>query len=135
LAKVKQSMLAAALNAQLASVVDILNRYAIPRLFSYNTFQGVIVFPKFKIGSVVAPDLKELGEYIGKLAGAKMPLFPDIETENFLRRAGGLPETTEEDPLRQERIDSTKATKPTTGGDPNADPNNDPEDPSSGAGK
>ena len=132
LAKVKQSMLAAALNAQLASVVDILNRYAIPRLFAYNTFQGLVAFPKFKVGSVVAPDLKELGEYVGNLSGSKMPLFPDIDLENFLRRSGGLPETTEDDPLREDRIAATAKTQKTTGGDPNADSNDpeaDPEDP------
>src|SRR5690606_7784945 len=94
LAKVKQSMLSASLDAQLNSICDIFNRYAIPRLFSFNTF-NITKFPTIVSGSVVAPDLKELGDYIRALSGSKMPLFPDIDLENHLRRIADLPETSE----------------------------------------
>ena len=91
LAKVKESMLATCLDAQLKSIVDILNRTAVPRLFSYNTFPGITDYPQFQTGTVVAPDLKELGEYIKSLTGSQMNMFPDDELENFLRGVAGLP--------------------------------------------
>ncbi|MDD4112693.1 MAG: hypothetical protein PHC56_06635 [Herbinix sp.] len=69
LAKVKQSMLSASLDAQLLSVCDIFNRYAIPRLFALNTF-NIVDYPQLKAGSVVAPDLKELGNYVSALSNS-----------------------------------------------------------------
>jgi hypothetical protein len=113
LAKVKQSMLSASLDAQLNSVCDILNRYAIPRLFALNTF-NVTKLPTIASGSVVAPDLKELGDYIKALSGSKMPLFPDIDLENHLRRIADLPETTEEDVNRESRISRSSQSNNTT---------------------
>lgn len=99
LAKVKQSMLSASLDAQLGGICDIFNRYAIPRLFKLNTF-SVTEYPTISCGSVVAPDLKELGDYVSALSGARMNLFPNIDLENHLRRIAGLPETSEDDPSR-----------------------------------
>lgn len=109
LASVKQSLLATALDAQLEGVCEIMNRYAIPRLVDLNTFPGITGYPKFKCDSVVAPDLTSLGTFIGKLAGAKMPLFPDLDLENYLRTICGFPLTTEDAPCRNslEAEDST----------------------------
>jgi hypothetical protein len=100
LAKVKQSLLATSLDSQLEGVCEILNRYAIPRLIDLNTFPGITGYPKFTCESVVAPDLNELGNFIGKLAGAKMPLFPDLDLENHIRTVCGFPLTTEDAPCR-----------------------------------
>jgi phage gp29-like protein len=110
LAKVKQSMLAASLNAQLNSICDIFNRYAIPRLFALNTF-NVKELPTITNSSVVAPDLKELGDYISRLSGSKMPLFPDIDLENHLRRVADLPETEVDDEERMDRIERSGENK------------------------
>lgn len=96
LAKVKQSLLATALDAQLSNICDVLNRYAIPRLIALNTFPNITGYPQFECDSVVAPDLNELGNFIGKLSGAKMPLFPDIDLENYLRDVVNFPRTTED---------------------------------------
>jgi len=126
LAKVKQSMLAASLQSQLNGVAEVLNRYAIPRLIAMNTFQGLTGTPEFKVSSVVTPDLKELGDYIKALAGAKMPIFPDLDLENYLRRVANLPETSEEDENREAQL-SRSATTPTP--DPNADPTDPNADP------
>lgn len=127
LAKVKQSLLATALDAQLTNICGVLNRYAIPRLLALNTFPGITGYPAFECDSVVAPDLNELGNFIGKLAGAKMPLFPDIDLENYLRDIASFPRTTEDAPCHQVAEDSGS----------NDDPNGssgvikDPQDPSS----
>ena len=102
LAKVKQSLLATALDAQLNNVCSILNRYAIPRLIALNVFPNITGYPKFVCDSVVAPDLNELGNFISKLAGAKMPLFPDIDLENHIRDLAGFPSTYEDAENRKE---------------------------------
>ena len=104
LAKTKESLLAAALDAQLANVVDILNEIAIPRLFALNTFTGLSGFPKFKVTSVIAPNLTDLGNFIKALSGAKMPLFPDVDLENYLRRMVNFPEVNEDDEERQTQL-------------------------------
>ena len=104
LAKTKESLLAAALDAQLANVVDILNEIAIPRLFALNTFTGLSGFPKFKVTSVITPNLTDLGNFIRALSGAKMPLFPDIDLENYLRRMVNFPEVNENDEERQTQL-------------------------------
>lgn len=116
LAKVKQSLLATALDAQLNDVCGVLNRYAIPRLIGLNSFPGITGFPKFKVSSVVAPDLTELGNFISKLAGAKMPLFPDLDLENHIRQAAGLPLTSEDAEARERAISA--AEKSTTSEEP-----------------
>ena len=108
LAKTKESMLAAALDAQLANVVDILNEIAIPRLFALNTFTGLTGLPKFKVTSVITPNLTELGNFIKALSGAQMPLFPDIDLENYLRRLVNFPEVAEDDPERVEQLSGNK---------------------------
>lgn len=91
LAKVKQSLLATALDAQLQDVCGVLNRYAIPRLIALNSFPGISGYPKIVAGSVTAPDLNELGSFIGSLSGAGMQLFPDENLENHIRQSAGLP--------------------------------------------
>ena len=132
LAKTKESLLAAALDAQLANVVDILNEIAIPRLFALNTFTGLSGFPKFKVTSVITPNLTDLGNFIKALSGAKMPLFPDIDLENYLRRMVNFPEVNEDDNERQTQLanaslQTEKANqKPTENG--KKEPENKPEE-------
>ena len=112
LAKTKESMLAAALDAQLANVLDILNDIAVPRLFALNTFTGLSGLPKFKVTSVIAPNLTELGNFIKALSGANMPLFPDIDLENYLRRLVNFPETSVEDEERNAQLANTTTKQP-----------------------
>lgn len=104
LAKTKQSILAAALDAQLANVVEILNTVAVPRLFALNTFKNLTDYPKFKVTSVISPDLQELGGYITALANAQMPLFPDIDLENYLRRLVQFPDVTSDEQAREDQL-------------------------------
>lgn len=132
LAKTKESLLAAALDAQLANVVDILNEIAVPRLFALNTFTGLSGFPKFKVTSVITPNLTDLGNFIKALSGAKMPLFPDLDLENYLRRMVNFPEVNEDDEERQTQLEAASlATKESTDPAVNNDPDN-PKDPNLG---
>ena len=132
LAKTKESLLAAALDAQLANVVDILNEIAIPRLFALNTFTGLSGFPKFKVTSVITPNLTDLGNFIRALSGAKMPLFPDIDLENYLRRMVNFPEVNEDDEERQTQLASasiqTEEANPKPQENDKKEPENKPEE-------
>ena len=108
LAKTKQSLLAATLDAQLADVVDIINTYAVSRLFALNWFPNITGLPKITCSSVVAPDLNELGNYIKALSGSQMPLFPNIDLENYLRMVAKLPLVKEDDESRQSAKQQTQ---------------------------
>ena len=105
LANVKKSLLAAALDAQVNSIVSVFNRYAIPRLFALNPFPGIVEFPTIQASPVDTPELKDLGEYISKLAGASMPLFPNLDLENYLRRLANFPTVEKGDEERKQALD------------------------------
>ena len=92
LASSKTNILSASLGAYMDGIRDVLNRHLVPRLFALN---GVSLerLPKFTHGDIETVDLGELGEYIGKLAGAGAPLFPSDEglLERHLLQQAGLP--------------------------------------------
>lgn len=117
LAKTKQSLLAAVLDAQLADILDVLNSYAVPRLIALNTFPGITGMPQIKCTSVVAPDLTELGNYIKALSGSQMPLFPNVDLENYLREVAKLPSVDESDESRQATLDRSKQQNAPSNGD------------------
>lgn len=134
LASVKKGLLATALETIAEMVAETFNRHAVPRLFKYNVFPGLTELPKMVSGEVETPDLKELGDFIQKLSGAKMPLFPDEDLENHLRVLASLPKKTEKSP-------KVATPDPVGGGnnvnepksdeddpnDPKGDPNEDPD--------
>ncbi len=101
LAESKTELFGFALGAWLDSITQIFNRQGIPRLLAHNGIRTDNP-PKFVHGDVETVDLKELGEYVAKLAGAGMPLFPDEDVENQLRLQGGLPKKSEEAIAAQE---------------------------------
>jgi hypothetical protein len=88
----KSKLFSIALGTWLDSIAATFNRYAIPRLFELNSF-NVDKLPTLEHGDIQHNDLKELGNYISKLAGAGAPLFPDNELEDFLKKTAGLPVT------------------------------------------
>jgi len=82
---------ATSLGSWLDSICDVFNMFGIPRLYRLNGWP-VDELAQLKHGDVQIPDLAALGDYISKLSGAKMPLFPDDALENHLRRVAGLPD-------------------------------------------
>lgn len=106
LANVKKGMLATALDSVLDIVTEVFNRQAIPQLFKLNVFPGLVLPPKLVHGSVETPDLTELSNFIQKMAGAKMPLFPDEELENYLRTVSSLPKLNDKSPREASKVDS-----------------------------
>lgn len=108
LADVKKSLLAASLDAQVQGILDVFNRFAIPRLFSVNAFSGITDYPVLQASPVDAVDLNVLADYIQKLSGAGMPLFPDIDLENYLRSVAHLPPKNENSPAQVQTPDEPK---------------------------
>ncbi len=96
LASSKTEIFATALGAWCKSIADTLNRVEVPRLFALNGYSGIL--PRIVAGDIEERDLGQLGEYLGKLAGAGMMLFPDDELERYCRRAAGLPEPADDKP-------------------------------------
>jgi len=96
LASSKTSLFGLAIGAILDSITEVLNTYAVPRLFALNSFQGLSGLPRLAHGDVESPDLKELGEYINALSGAGVSLFPDDQLENYLRGVASFPEKPKE---------------------------------------
>jgi hypothetical protein len=96
----KTELFAVALGAWLDGIQEILNRHAVPRLFELNSF-NVEEYPELRHGDIEKPDIQQVGAYIQQLAGAGMPLFPDLNLENRLREYGDLPEA---DPEERDRL-------------------------------
>lgn len=91
----KTDLFAIALGTILDSIQDVMNRYAVPRLFRLNGLDEENL-PAIVHGDIEKPDLAKLGAYIQTLVGAGMPLFPDEDLEAWLREQGNLPEQSEE---------------------------------------
>jgi len=103
LSKTKTNIFLLAIETYLKSIEDVINEHAIPRLLRLNGME-VENPPKLRHGELEGADLAALGDFLGKLAAAGMPLFPDEKLENTLRAFAGLPQLSEMD--FQEREDA-----------------------------
>lgn len=92
----KTRLFAVAIGAWLESIAQVFNRDAIPRLLRLNAFDVSRGFPWLTHGDIEDIDLDKLGEFINKLSGAGMPLFPDDELERHLRTRATLPPKSED---------------------------------------
>ena len=105
----KTGLFQSVLTVWLTAIQDVLNNYAVPRLFRINGVDGP--YPTFRADDVQKPSIADLATFIAALAGAGAQLFPDVELENYLRRVALLPQreheekdTEEEDELRDEKL-------------------------------
>lgn len=103
----KTELFGVALGAWLDSVTAIFNRVAIPRLLLVNGIQ-TDTQPQLVHGDIETVDIADLGEYVAKLTGAGMPLFPDPEVENWLRGQAGIPELKPDDVAEREAEEEAK---------------------------
>ncbi len=89
LTKSHQTLAGYALGAFLGSIVDVFNRFAIPRLETLNRVPQDL-WPIMEHGEIEEPDLAEFATYITSLvnSGVVMPT-PDLEDK--AREYGGLP--------------------------------------------
>jgi hypothetical protein len=90
LTSTKLTAFAQAMTSFLDHIADVVNRYAVPRLWELNGWP-VERMPKLSHGEVEDVDLTALGEYIGKLSGAGVPLFPNPLLEKYLHDVAKLP--------------------------------------------
>lgn len=93
LADTKQSMLAAALQAQLYNIADVFNKDAIPELITYNNFVGITGFPKIVPGQIQTPSLKEVALMLRAMG---LSISGDMELQNYLRHILGMPDMDQE---------------------------------------
>lgn len=126
----KTEMFAVAIGAYLKMIADVMNRHAIPRLLAINAIKGRC---NLCHADIETPNLTELGDYISKLAGAGMPMFPDEELENTLRAAADLPDVPEDrqliDPVSTDPLYNEDGTLIDPMADPEADPTQTPVQP------
>jgi hypothetical protein len=93
LAVTRVDMFYAAIEGWLGAIADVLNRYAIPRVWKINALPPETM-PQYKPDMPDRIDLDGLGGFMANLAKAGMPLFPDEELQEYIRGAAGLPEAT-----------------------------------------
>ena len=93
LSKSKTDLFLAAASGYTEAISSVLNRQLIMRLWELNGFDPAVM-PTVAFGDIAPVDLAELGAFVRDIAGAGMPLFPDDDTENTIRRAAGFPEKT-----------------------------------------
>ena len=96
LADSKTKIFALAIGTYLDTICEVFNNQAIPRLIDINGdhFKGITDYPKMKHGDIEDLDLTQLANYIKEMVGIGA-IVPDEELEEFIRRAGGLPEKAE----------------------------------------
>ena len=116
LADTKQSMLAAALQAQLQNIADVFNSKAVPDLFSYNNFSNLTALPEITPGQIQTPSLKELAQVLRAMG---LNIAGDMQLQNYLRHILGMPDLDEEtfnEVYRNQSADSTNNTGVNPGG-------------------
>jgi hypothetical protein len=86
----KTGIFRTSLNSIATSIADVLNRYAIPRLFAVNGWKPSAL-PKIVPSDVDSPDINQLGSFMQAMAGTGVTWFPDGDLENFVREAARLP--------------------------------------------
>jgi hypothetical protein len=91
LATTKVDMFYGAIEGWLHSLAEVLNRYALPRVWQLNALSRDLM-PRYVPDMPQRLDLDGLGAFIANIASAGMPLFPDEELESYLRDAAGLPD-------------------------------------------
>jgi hypothetical protein len=89
LASSKTNLFAVSLGTYLDQIAGQFNRKAIPDLLELNGF-ATDDAPKLVHGDIEAQDMAEFGAFLGSLASAGFPLFPDMSLENKLRGMIGL---------------------------------------------
>ena len=92
----KTRLFALAIGTYLDVICEVFNKQGIPRLIDLNGdhFKGITDYPKMVHGDIEDANLESLGTFISSMVTAGV-LIPDEELEDFVRRAGNLPERDE----------------------------------------
>jgi hypothetical protein len=76
----KTAMFQSAINGFLDGTDEILNNFAVPRLYALNGWDPAMTC-KFNHDDVNIPDVEVIGTYLKNLKAAGMTMFPDVELE------------------------------------------------------
>lgn len=89
----KTRLFALAIGTYLDIICEVFNTQGIPRLIDINgdKFKGITEYPKMVHGDIEDANLENLGTFISQMITAGV-LVPDEKLEDFVRRAGNLPE-------------------------------------------
>lgn len=92
----KTRLFALAIGTYLDIICEVFNTQGIPRLIDINgdKFKGITDYPKLVHGDIEDANLEILGNFISSMVTAGI-LIPDEKLEDFVRRAGNLPERDE----------------------------------------
>ncbi|NAZ37162.1 hypothetical protein [Rubellimicrobium sp. CFH 75288] len=94
----KTALFATAVGAFARSICAVFNRRLVPLLWEANGWKPDAL-PMIVCGDIENPNIADLAQLLGVLAGAGATLFPDRELENHLRKLMGLPLAPEDDGL------------------------------------
>lgn len=92
----KTRLFSLAIGTYLDIICEVFNNQGIPRLIDMNGdhFKDITDYPKMVHGDVEDPNLDKLGSFISQMVGVGA-LIPDEGLEDFIRRAGNLPDKIE----------------------------------------
>ena len=93
LAETKQSLLAAALQAQIANIADVFNTSAVPALFKCNNFSGLSGLPKIVPTKIQTPTLSEVSLMLRAMG---LNIAGDQSLQRHLRHILCMPELDDE---------------------------------------
>jgi len=117
LADTKQSMLAAALQAQVMNIADVFNSKAVPDLFLKNNCKDMSKLPKIMPSQIQTPSLKEVALMLRAMG---LKIGGDQELQNYIRHILSMPNLDEKTfkkvYLPQAPTDASKIGKPKTDG-------------------
>jgi len=120
LSRSKIDLFAWSLEGWLRSIAEVVNRHLVPKLWQANGMDPQKA-PYIVPGRVAPEDLTELGNYIESLSRAGI-MVHDGQTEDHLRRSGGLPEA----PVGEDRPSTMPVEEPPAEEtEEDADPNRD----------
>lgn len=93
LADTKQSLLGAALQAQVCNIADVFNAFAVPRLFALNSFPGLVNLPKIVPSGIQTPSVQEVALM---LRAMNLDISKDKDLLMYLRHILGFPKMSDE---------------------------------------
>lgn len=91
----KTDLFAVALGAWLKGIEDVVNRFAVARLWEMNGMD-MATMPEIKHKDIEKQNLTELGSFLAVLGQLGMPMFPDDMLEKHVRDLAGLPLASED---------------------------------------
>lgn len=93
LADTKQSLLAAALQAQVSNIADVFNAFAVPRLFALNSFPGLTDLPEIVPSGIQTPSMQEVALMLRAMG---LNISKDKELLSYLWHILGFPSMSDE---------------------------------------